>query len=242
MRHEDTKERAWAMTLRAFVSSWLIALVAAGCGGAAPDRSTPAPGGPLAPAESRPPAIVALGDGVTAGVGLLDAQTWPSQIQARLDEVGYDVEVLNAGVPGDTTATALQRIDDALQGDVRILVVALGAEDARRGVPATTMRWNLAQIIGRAQERGIAVLLAGAAAPPDFGAEYTADVSFAFQDLARQHGLVFVPALLEGVAGRRELMQADGVNPNAEGARIVSDRVWQALQPMVDAMATGDDN
>lgn len=226
-------------TLRAFVSSWLIDLVVAGCGGAAPDRSTPAPGGPLAPAESRPPAIVALGDGVTAGVGLLEAQTWPAQLQARLDENGYDVEVLNAGVPGDTTTAALQRLDDALQPDVRIVIVALGAEDARRGVPAATMKRNLAGIVERAHERRVAVLLAGVAAPPDFGPDYAASVSLAYQDLARRYDLVFVPGLLEGVEGRRELMQADRVNPNAEGARIVSDRVWLALQPMVDALAVG---
>lgn len=228
--------QGWPETRLALV----VLLLSAACGGPTRDRITPASGGPLTPIDAQRPTIVAFGDGVTAGVGLLEAQTWPSQLQARLDELGYDLGVVTAGVPGDTTATALRRIDEALQGEVRILVIAVGAEDARRGVPAATMKQNLAEMIERAHERGVAVLLVGATAPPDFGEQYVAGVARAFQDLARQYGLVFVPALLEGVEGHHELMQADGVNPNAEGARIVCERVWRALQPMVDAIAIGN--
>ncbi len=210
-----------------------VGLVTMSCGGgSAPQTSGSA--GPPASSPGQPAAVVALGDGATAGVGLLEAQSWPAQIQTRIDELGYDLTVVNAGLTGDTTTTALTRIDEVLQSDARILILAIGAEDVRRGVPAPTLQRNLAQMIEVARDRALAVLLVGAKAPPDFGPEYAATVALAYQDLAQRYRLVFVPDLLEGIAGHRDLVQADGLTPNAEGARLIADRIWLALQPMVD--------
>src|SRR4029077_18888970 len=134
-----------------------------------PPSSTTVP--PATSAEARP-RIVVLGDSLTAGLGLPVAAAYPSLLQQRLKADGLDLEVMNAGVSGDTSAGGLARLDWALQGDVRVLIVALGGNDALRGLPADQLQQNLAEIIERAQARGITVILAGMEAPPNYGREY----------------------------------------------------------------------
>jgi len=136
--------------------------VSAGPRAAAPERK---------PAQVRP-RIVVLGDSLTAGLGLAIRDAYPTLLQQRLDAAGLNYEVINAGVSGDTSAGGLSRLDWALDGDVRVLIVALGGNDALRALPADELRQNLAAIIERAQQRGIAVVLAGMEAPPNFGREY----------------------------------------------------------------------
>lgn len=194
---------------------------------------------PASADESGFPKIVVLGDSLTAGYGLLELQAFPALLQAKLDQDGYKWEVVNAGISGDTSAAGLQRVEWALgQGNVRILILALGANDGLRGLPVSQMKKNLGGIIEAAQAKGIAVLLAGMEAPPNFGPEYTVSFRQVYRDLARQHKVTFLPFLLDKVAGNPALNQGDGIHPNIEGTAIVADTVWNALRPMVDAQST----
>lgn len=197
--------------------------------------STSAPSGG-APEEVSRPKIVALGDSLTAGRGLLETQSYPALLQQKLNEDGYNWEVVNAGISGDTSAAGLQRLDWALQEpDVRILILELGANDGLRGLPVSELRKNLAAIIERVQQKRIAVLLAGMEAPPNYGLEYAASFRQVYRDLARDYHVTFVPFMLDRVAGISSLNQSDGIHPNIEGTRIVADTLWTALRPMVDA-------
>jgi acyl-CoA thioesterase-1 len=185
------------------------------------------------------PRIVFLGDSLTAGYGLAKAQSVPSLIQARLQADGYPYEVINAGVSGDTSAGGLSRLDWSLDGDVRVLVIELGANDGLRGLPVANMKRNLTEIITRARARGIKVLLTGMEAPPNFGAAYTNEFRQVYRDLAKAHDVTFMPFYLDGVAGLSHLNIADGMHPNAEGSRIIERAVWQSLEPLLDKSADG---
>jgi acyl-CoA thioesterase-1 len=221
----------------------VCALLLAGCRERPPanDAATapPPPEASSTPAsldDSGHPKIVALGDSLTAGYGLLEMQAYPALLQEKLNEDGYRWDVVNAGISGDTSAAGLQRLDWALQqGDVRIMILELGANDGLRGLPVPEMKKNLAAIIERAQERRISVLLAGMEAPPNFGPEYAGSFRQAYRDLAREYRLTFVPFMLDKVAGIQGLNQADGIHPNVDGTRIVAETLWHALRPMVDA-------
>ena len=186
-------------------------------------------------ATSDRPRVVFLGDSLTAGLGLASEDSVPSLIQVKLDEAGYPYHVVNAGVSGDTSAGGLSRFEWSLEGDVAILVIELGGNDGLRGLPPPQMKRNIDEIIRRAKARGIAVILTGMEAQPNFGAPYTAEFRQVFGDLAEEHGVGFVPFFLEGVAGIEELNQDDGIHPNAQGARIVAETVWRALEPALQA-------
>ena len=196
---------------------------------AAPTASVPA-----APIDGPHPRIVFLGDSLTAGLGLPREQSVPSLIQARLDAEGYAYEVVNAGVSGDTSAGGLRRLDWALDGDVDVLVVELGANDGLRGLPVPQMKENLEQIITKAKARGITVILTGMEAPPNYGPVYTAAFRKAFRDLADDHDVTFVPFFLDGVAGIATLNNRDGIHPNAEGAKVIEQTIWRALEPELE--------
>ena len=205
------------------------------------EAAPPAPARDAAPAPAVPavsvPRIVFLGDSLTAGYGIEKAQAVPALVQARLAREGYPFEVVNAGVSGDTSAGGLSRLDWSISGDVRILVLALGANDGLRGLPVASMRRNLEKIVTRAQSRGIAVLLVGMEALPNYGAEYTREFRDVYRDLARTHKLAFMPFYLDGVAGNRALNIADGIHPNPKGAAIVADSLWPFLEPLLTAAA-----
>jgi acyl-CoA thioesterase-1 len=228
--------------LRFGVSVAACALLLAGCG-RQPSRSVDnAAAGEVSPParaavdDVAHPKIVALGDSLTAGYGLLEMQAYPALLQQKLNDEGYAWDVVNAGISGDTSAAGLQRLDWALEaGNVRILIVELGANDGLRGLPVAEMKKNLAAIIARAQSRQILVLLLGMEAPPNYGPEYAAAFRQAFRDLARQYRVSFIPFMLDKVAGVTALNQADGIHPNTEGTRIVADAIWSRLRPMVDA-------
>ena len=180
------------------------------------------------------PRIVFLGDSLTAGYGLDKNQSVPSLIQAHLEREGFPYEVVNAGVSGDTSAGGLSRLDWSFDGDVKILVLELGANDGLRGLPVEALKQNLETIIARARDRGITVMLTGMEAPPNYGPAYTASFRKVYRDLAREHSeIVFVPFYLQGVAGIPSLNIADGIHPNPEGARIVEHNLWQALAPLL---------
>ncbi|HJR59364.1 MAG TPA: arylesterase [Vicinamibacterales bacterium] len=220
----------------------LLALVAGCRGNGSDDRASKEPqpaAAATSPTDGAPerPKIVALGDSLTAGLGLVESQAYPALLQAKLNAEGYALEVVNAGVSGDTSAGGLRRLDWALQGDVRVLVLALGANDGLRGLSVAEMKNNLVEIIRRARERNIVVILAGMEAPPNYGAEYTASFRRAFQDVAREQRVIFLPFLLVKVAGDPALNQGDGIHPNAAGAAIIADTLWQVIRPVLDQMS-----
>lgn len=215
------------------------AAAVAACGAPAVERSADsrnaqATSGPIVRPEQGPrPRIVVLGDSLTAGLGLPVEQAFPSILQSRLDDRGYAFEVVNAGVSGDTTAGGLRRLDWALGGDVKVLIVALGGNDGLRGLPVSEVKQNLQTIVARTRDRRIKVLLVGIEAPPNFGERYTNEFRQVFRDVAREAGVAFVPFLLEGVAGIPALNQADGIHPTAEGARIMANTIWSGLEPLL---------
>jgi acyl-CoA thioesterase-1 len=177
---------------------------------------------------------VAFGDSLTAGLGLTAAESYPSLLQKMLDANGYQYDVVNAGVSGDTTAGGLRRIDWALEGDVRFLILELGANDLLRGQPVKEMKKNLSQIIDLAKKRGVEVLLAGMYAPTNSGRDYQREVQEAYRSLAREQQVTLIPFFLDRVAGVESLNQTDGIHPNVEGTRIVAETVYQALRPSLE--------
>jgi acyl-CoA thioesterase I len=202
---------------------------------AAPVPNTPAaPGAPAGPVVPTAPKIVALGDSLTAGLGLPREQAYPELLHRKLQDAGIDLDVVNAGVSGDTSADGLRRAGWALEGDVRLLIVALGANDGLRGLPPAQMKANLQSIIHRARQRGVPVLLVGMEAPPNYGEQYAASFRQVFHDLARENKVAFVPFLLEGVAGMPDLNQPDGVHPTSAGAARIADHLWPAVKSMVE--------
>jgi len=186
---------------------------------------------------TKPPRIVILGDSLTAGYGLDLEQSVPSLIQKQLDHDGYHFEVVNAGVSGDTSAGGLRRLDWSLDGDVRVLVIELGANDGLRGLAPAEMKKNLKAIIDEAKMRHIAVLLTGMEAPPNWGPDYTSQFRRVFSDLAGEEHVAFMPFYLYQVAGISTLNIADGMHPNPAGAQIVEKNLWRYLKPLVDAQA-----
>jgi acyl-CoA thioesterase-1 len=189
----------------------------------------PAPS--AAPAEPR---IVALGDSLTAGLGIPRDQAYPSVLEQRLKEEGHPIAVINAGVSGDTSSDGLRRANWALEGNVRLLILALGANDGLRGLPVSQMKANLQGIIHRARQRGIPVLLVGMEAPPNYGEQYASEFRKVFEDLARENRVPFVPFLLDGVAGVAELNQADGIHPTSAGAARIANHLWPAVEKMLE--------
>ena len=196
--------------------------------------STSAPASPNATVDKpSTPRIVVLGDSLTAGLGIPREQAYPAVLQRKLKDAGIDLEVINAGISGDTTADGLRRVNWALEGDIRLLIVALGANDGLRGLPPSQMKANLQGIIHRARQRGIPVLLAGMEAPPNYGEQYATAFRQVFQDLARENKVTFVPFLLDGVAGVPDMNQGDGVHPTAAGAARIADHLWPTVQSMI---------
>ena len=187
----------------------------------------------VASASTQEPVIVALGDSLTAGLGVAADEAWPALLRARLEREGLHYRVVNAGVSGDTTAGALRRVDWVLRARPVIVIVALGANDGLRGLPVPAMRDNLVAIVTRLRAAGARVLLAGMRLPPNYGAAYTREFAEAFETAARQTSAPLLPFLLDGVAGKSALNQPDGIHPNAAGQRMVAETVWRSLRPML---------
>jgi acyl-CoA thioesterase-1 len=183
---------------------------------------------------SNKPKIVAFGDSLTAGFGLAEKESYPYLLQEKLKADGYDYEVINAGVSGDTSIGGLERIDWTLeQENAQILILELGANDLLRGIPVARMKENLSRIIQKAKAKKVKVLFCGMFAPPTMGAEYQRDFMKAFPDLATEHEVEYLPFLLDSVATDKKLNQPDGIHPNAEGEKIMTDNVYKALKPML---------
>ena len=192
----------------------------------------------LPPLDTEPPArpkVVALGDSITAGLGVFQVEAYPALLHTKLDAEGYKWDVVNAGESGDTSATALRRVDWVLDANVRVLIIAVGGNDALRGIPTKAMHDNIAGIIEKANAKGIDVLLAGMEAPPNLGEDYQTSFRAVFSALQKEYpGIKLMPFLLDGVAGDAALNQADGIHPTVAGQQIIATHLYDVLKPMVD--------
>jgi acyl-CoA thioesterase I len=206
------------------LSSLLVAVISAAAVSAAP------------PDTASRPLIVALGDSLTSGRGIGLAQAFPAILQQRLDDAGFDYVMVNAGVSGDTSTRALRRLEVALDGNVRVLIVALGANDGLRGVPVDQLTSNMSRIIEAAQARGIAVLLCGMEALPIHGWPYTVAFHNAYGELAARYKVPLVPFVLMKIIGDPQMMQPDRAHPNAAGARAIAEIVWPYLNTLLDTI------
>jgi acyl-CoA thioesterase-1 len=177
--------------------------------------------------------IVALGDSLTAGLGVAADEAYPAVLEARLRREGFDYRVVNAGVSGDTSAGGLRRLDWALRLKPEVVIVALGANDGLRGQPPAALRDNLTRIVERARAAGARVLLAGMRVPPNYGDDYARAFAAVYPTVARATGVPLAPFLLDGVAGDPRLNQPDGIHPTAEGQRVIAERLWPHLKPLL---------
>jgi acyl-CoA thioesterase-1 len=222
---------------KAFHSAMLVlplAMLTPAC-----DRRAQAPPPPEPPASATPApratlgTLVFLGDSLTAGLGLSKEQAFPALIEARLAAEGRPWKVVNAGISGDTTAGGAARLDWIFQEKVDVLFICLGANDGLRGLPVAESERNLRLILDRAKKEGTRVVLAGIQLPENYGSTYRTAFARLFPRLAAEYRVPLLPFLLEGVAMNPRLNQADGIHPNAEGARVVADHVWKALNPVL---------
>lgn len=187
------------------------------------------------PGNATSKTILFFGNSLTAGMGLDPQQAFPALIQSRLDSMGYDYRVINAGLSGETTASGKSRLSWVLRQNVSVFVLELGANDGLRGIPLSETRNNLQQIIDEVRQKspGAVIVLAGMEIPPNMGPEYTGEFRRVFTDLARENNLALIPFLLQGVAGIPELNQEDGIHPTARGQQIVAENVWEVLEDIV---------
>jgi acyl-CoA thioesterase I len=237
MRAGTGRER----TVRLFAPALCAALaLGGGCDdGAATREVTGAPPAPAAvrdpprTADDGRPKIVAFGDSLTAGTGVAPSESYPAQLQTRLDRAGYRATVVNAGVAGETTAGGRRRVDWILKGRPDIVILELGANDGLRGLDPEQARANLDAILRRLKDAGVTVILTGMLMPPNYGEDYTRRFAAIYPALARAHGAAFMPFFLEGVGGHPALNLPDGIHPNAAGYRIVVDHLLPVLEPLI---------
>ena len=220
----------------AIISFISAAIIFSACGISTAEQQTNKRVDKKPPAQivSDRPKIVAFGDSLTAGFGLAEKESYPYLLQERLKADGYNYEVVNAGISGDTSLGGLERVDWVLEQDnVKILVLELGANDLLRGLPVAKMKENLEAIIKRAQAKNVQVLLCGMLAPPTMGAQYQREFVAVFPDLASKYKTAFMPFILENIALDPKLNQGDGIHPNAEGSKILTANVYSKLQPLL---------
>jgi len=188
---------------------------------------------PQAPASRR--TVLIVGTSLTAGLGLDAEEAYPALLQRKADSLGLHVDIVNAGLSGETSAGALRRMDWLLRGPADVVVIETGANDGLRGLDVDSTRANLRAIVAKvkAARPAARILLAQMEAPPNLGAKYTAAFSAMYQDVAREEAIGIMPFLLRGVAGVAALNQPDGIHPNERGEQIVANNVWEALEPVL---------
>jgi len=177
--------------------------------------------------------IVAFGDSLTAGQGVAPDQTYPALLAAKLRTDGYSYRVVNAGVSGDTTAGGLRRVDWVLKSKPDIVLLELGANDALRGQDLDRVRANLDAMVTRFEAGGARVLLLGMRLPPNYGASYAGRFETVYAEVAARRKVAFMPFFLDGVGAVARLNQPDGIHPTAEGYRIIVERLWPYLEPLL---------
>ena len=179
--------------------------------------------------------ILCFGNSLTEGYGLNSEESYPNLLQNKLDSFGYDYEVVNAGLSGETTAGGRGRLNWVLKNNVNIFILELGANDGLRGIPLKTTNDNLKDIIDtvKAKSPNVEIVLAGMQIPPNLGIEYTNGFESIFPNLAKTHKIHLIPFLLEGVAGNPSLNQADGIHPTTEGTKRVVENVWKVIESLL---------
>lgn len=181
-----------------------------------------------------PHRVLILGDSITEGYGVAKDDAYPSILQQQLKTDGFpQTQIINAGISGSTSSSALSRLKWSLKGKPDILVLALGGNDGLRGLKPDEMKKNLKSVIDMAKQNGVRVLLAGMKAPPNLGQTYTHAFEKVFTDLAKEEKVPLIPFLLDGVAGESTLNQSDGIHPNEKGHQMVAKNVKGYLEPML---------
>ena len=185
------------------------------------------------PARAEPLTILVLGDSITAGLGLDASQAYPARLETELREKGHDIRIVNGGVSGDTMADGLARLDWSLTPEVGAVIVALGANDALRGVAPAVTEKSLDAILARLGAGRLPVLLAGLKAPRNLGEDYAEAYDGLFSRQAERHGALYYPFLLDGVASDAGLNQPDGIHPNADGAAVIARRLLPSAEALI---------
>ena len=182
--------------------------------------------------------VVFLGNSLSAGYGLDPTQAFPALIQQKVDSLGWNVAIVNAGLSGETTAGGLSRIDWLLRQRIDVLVLELGGNDGLRGIATEVTKQNLQAIIDKTRARypKVRVVLAGMQVPTNLGPVYTTRFRNLYPELALENTIGLIPFILEGVGGVRELNLPDGIHPTAEGHQIVAETVWKTLRPVLEAL------
>ena len=188
-------------------------------------------------AAAAPVTILALGDSLTAGLGVGPAEAFPVRLEAALQAKGHDVKVINAGVSGDTAADGAARLDWALAEPVNAVIVELGANDALRGLPVAQAEQALDRLLAALAAKKLPVLLAGMRAPPNMGPEYQADFDGMYQRLAAKHGVLLYPFFLDGVAADPKLNQGDGMHPSPAGVDVIVARMLPSVEQLLGKAA-----
>jgi acyl-CoA thioesterase-1 len=214
---------------------WALAGALGAAGACASASRLSAPASPTV--DARTLEIAAFGDSLTSGHGIGQSRAFPAVLQQYLEREGLPFRMVNAGISGDTTTSALPRLPSVLARRPAIVIIALGANDGLRGVPVPTVKANLSRAIRHSRESGARVLLCAMEALPLTGWDYTVDFHRAYADLAREHDVALVPFFMAAVIGRRDLLLDDRIHPNAEGARVIAETVWPHLEPMARALA-----
>jgi acyl-CoA thioesterase I len=191
-----------------------------------PDRSK-------RPDSAERPRIVAFGNSLTAGLGVAQNHSYPAHLQRMLDTAGYSYRVVNAGVSGETTAGGVRRVSWVLNKKPVIVILELGGNDGLRGLSLHETKANLERIIQQLQQASVTVVLAGMKLPPNYGQDYTAGFEALYQALAKQYRLTLSPFFLDGVAASSSLNQADGIHPTGEGYRLIVEKVFPTLEPLL---------
>jgi acyl-CoA thioesterase I len=191
------------------------------------------------PALAKTPEVLAFGDSLTAGLGLPANEAFPARLAERLKEDGIDVKMVNAGVSGDTTTDGLARLDWALADKPDYVILALGANDALRGIDPKIARANLDKMIVKIQASGAKLLLLGMLAPANWGADYEHAFDSIYPELAKAHDVPLYPFFLEGVAMNPALNQPDGLHPNERGVAILVDHIAPLVAKLIGDKAMG---
>jgi acyl-CoA thioesterase I len=192
----------------------------------------------IAPAQAQAPIKLAvLGDSLSAGYGLPLQAAFPARLQKALREKGLDVDILNAGVSGDTTSSGRDRLDWSIPDGTEAVIVELGANDALRGLDPKVTKSALEDIIKKLQARKMAVMLAGMLAPPNYGPDYAAKFDPIYADLGKAYDVPLYPFFLDGVAGDVKLNLPDGIHPTAEGIDIIVTRILPSVEAFLSKVA-----
>jgi acyl-CoA thioesterase-1 len=178
--------------------------------------------------------ILIVGDSLSAAYGIPVEKGWVALLQERLDTRGYRYQIINASISGDTTANARARLTPALAShEPAVVLLALGGNDGLRGLSLAAMKSNLDTMISSVQEACAQVLLIGVQLPPNYGPRYTEKFQAIYHELARERDLTLLPSLVDGIGTEQNLMQPDGIHPNATAQPLIRDRVWEALVPLL---------